>query len=523
MKKIVKNVETKSGNIMTHRSKEQISYNMSRIRGKGTALENALAEELDRRGLSTYTRNDKSVFGIPDFVFSAKKIAVFCDSEFWHGFDWENSKLKIKSNCDFWITKIERNILRDKEVNEKLNSEGWKVLRFWGEKIKKDVSGCVNEIERFLRAPLISPYRMIDLCSGIGGIRRGFERTGYFINVLSAEIDKFACKTYEHLFGENPYNDLTTENFKKLVERTPYEILLAGFPCQTFSRVGLKEGFKNEEKGQIFFHIAEIIRRTRPSVIFLENVDHLATHNEGKTFFEIINTLKQLQYKIIGVDEESGAYNPKDFIRNSRYFGVPQNRPRVYIIGFDRERFAPEKLNALPNKLPDGSNNALYANLNEVLEKEVDPKYYLSSGYLETLIQHRKRQKKKGNGFGFKIVNEPEITNPIANTLLASGGSGKERNLIFDPREEFAGMRIKSKKTPINDYGIRVMTPTEWGKLQGFINYAFINDAGKDCFSFPEGISDVQKYKQFGNSVTIPVIEVMAKFISECLEMLRIQ
>lgn len=127
------------------------------------------------------------------------------------------------------------------------------------------------------------PLNTIDLCAGIGGIRKGFEMTGHFRNVLSAEIDKFACMTYMHLYGDDANHDWTSDDFKELVERTPYDVLLAGFPCQTFSRAGLEEGFNNEEKGIIFNHIAEIIRRTRPRAIFLENVDNLVRHDKGNT------------------------------------------------------------------------------------------------------------------------------------------------------------------------------------------------------------------------------------------------
>ena len=115
------------------------------------------------------------------------------------------------------------------------------------------------------------PFRTIDLCAGIGGIRKGFEMTGDYVNVLSAEVDKYACLTYEHLYGENPNNDLTSEKFKNTVENTQYDVMLAGFPCQTFSRAGNEEGFNDEEKGIIFNHIAEIIERTRPRAVFLEN------------------------------------------------------------------------------------------------------------------------------------------------------------------------------------------------------------------------------------------------------------
>lgn len=118
------------------------------------------------------------------------------------------------------------------------------------------------------------PFKTIDLCAGIGGIRRGFEMTGYFENVLASEIDQFACMTYEHLYHEDAHHDLTTEEFKSLVEQTDYDILLAGFPCQSFSKAGLELGFADKTKGTIFYHIAEIIQRTRPRAIFLENVDN---------------------------------------------------------------------------------------------------------------------------------------------------------------------------------------------------------------------------------------------------------
>ena len=250
---------------------------------------------------------------------------------------------------------------------------------------------------------------------------------------------------------------MTSDEFKRQVENTEYGVLLAGFPCQTFSRVGLQEGFENEEKGKIFFHISDIIRRTRPFALFLENVDRLVTHNEGRTFKTIIETLvNDLGYYVIGVTKETDGtlkYAPKSFVRNSRDFGVPQNRPRTYIIGFDTERFAPERLAMLPTEMPCTRAGELYHDLNDVLEHDVPPRYYMASGYLETLIKHRERQEGKGYGFGYRIVNAKEIERPIANTLLATGGSGRERNLIYDPKEGIAGQIIKGKKTPLNDKG----------------------------------------------------------------------
>lgn len=368
-------------------------------------------------------------------------------------------------------------------------------------------------------------YRTIDLCAGIGGIRRGFEMTGNYKNVLSAEIDELACKTYEHLFGDNPRNDLTSSEFKEKVKQSKYDGLLAGFPCQTFSRVGLRLGFRDKTKGTIFFDIAEMIQQTQPKFVFLENVENLVRHDKGNTFQTIINILEnELGYKVIGTDISAYGqvtYNPGDFIRNSKDFGIPQNRPRVYIIAFNRKYYG-DHLRQIPNSLPTSrAEGNIYNHLADLLESgDILPKFFLSAGYLETLEKHKKRQSDKGYGFGMKIVNDPAIESPIASTLLATGGSGRERNLVLDPVNgvKYAGSTVVGKKTPINSKNIRTMTPREWGKLQGFVNYAFLNEDGTDAFSFPDLVSDVQKYKQFGNSVTIPVIETMASFISDCVD-----
>lgn len=510
---------------MAHKkTSDQISYNMSRIGNKNTTIEQLFENELRQRGLTTYVKNQKGIPGKPDFAFLTRKIAIFCDGDYWHGFNWEVNKETIHSNREFWIAKIEKNMARDARVNSSLAEQGWQVFRFWGHEIKNNLTQCVDKIEAALRIIPPPPYRTIDLCAGIGGIRRGFELTGQFTNVLSAEVDKYACKTYQHLFGDDPTNDLTTDEFKAKVINTEYDVLLAGFPCQSFSRVGKEEGFEDESKGKIFFHIAEIIQITRPMAFFLENVDRLVTHDNGESFRIILDTLvNKLGYYVIGADKSDSEIlikNPKKFIRNSRDFGVPQNRPRTYIIGFDTERFQIERLRTLPSEIPSGSEEKLYRDLNDLLDKNVEAKYYMASGYLETLIRHRARQEEKGYGFGYRIVNDPSIAHPIANTLLATGGSGRERNLIYDPRDGIAGIMIPTKKTPLNDKGIRTMTPSEWGKLQGFINYAFMDEYGHDGFSFPDGIPDVQRYKQFGNSVTIPVIKIMADFILDCINQL---
>lgn len=131
------------------KTKEQISFNMRQVKNKDSEIEIILRKELWRRGLR-YRKNVKTITGKPDIVFKGKKVAVFCDSEFWHGYDWEHRNLEIKSRREFWVPKIERNIKRDREVSEKLEAEGWIVLRFWGRQIKKNTAGCADIIERTL-------------------------------------------------------------------------------------------------------------------------------------------------------------------------------------------------------------------------------------------------------------------------------------------------------------------------------------------------------------------------------------
>ena len=135
---------------MDNHSPEQRHKNMKAIKSKDTKIEVMLRKELWARGLR-YQKNSKKVFGKPDIVFIGKKVAVFCDSEFWHGYDWDNKKKEFKSHQDFWIPKIEGNIARDKEVNDQLKRAGWTVLRFWGNDIKKNLQACADEIERTVK------------------------------------------------------------------------------------------------------------------------------------------------------------------------------------------------------------------------------------------------------------------------------------------------------------------------------------------------------------------------------------
>ncbi len=378
-------------------------------------------------------------------------------------------------------------------------------------------------------------YKTIDLCAGIGGIRQGFYRTGHYKNVLSAEVDEYAARTYEFVFGDDPRNDLTSEDFKKTAAEIEYDVLLAGFPCQPFSSQGNLEGFSDPTKGTIFFHITQIIERKRPKVIFLENVQNIVSHDKKKTIKVIIDTLeKKLNYKVVGVtrgDKGELFYNKDSFVRNTKDFGLPQNRPRAYFIAFDRELYgdlldSDEFANELPRGLSDRliHNPLLNKNLNDILEDSVDLHYYMSATYLETLEKHAKRQKENGNGYGYYILNSPEHQRTYANTILATGGSGKERNLVIQkmPAHTYKEAATLNKKGGLNTKNVRMMTPTEWGRLQGFIGYGFIDPRTKrEKFSFPDNVPESQQYKQFGNSVSISVIETMADFIYDQLHFLN--
>ncbi|MEQ9149823.1 MAG: DNA cytosine methyltransferase [Cytophagales bacterium] len=293
---------------------------------------------------------------------------------------------------------------------------------------------------------------------------------------MESEWDDKAKITYEANFGEVPFGDITLEGTKKYIP-DGFDILCAGFPCQAFSIAGKRGGF-NDTRGTLFFDVAEIIRRKRPKAIFLENVKGLFNHRSGRTLATILNVLRNdLDYFV-----------PEPKIINAKDFGTPQNRERIYIVGFDK------KLGISEFEYPEPLNqNVAFEDIKE--NNEVSVKYYLSTQYLKTLREHRKRHESKGNGFGFEIIPDDGTANAIV-----CGGMGRERNLVIDDRlTNF--QPITHIKGEVNREGIRKMTPREWARLQGF----------PDTFKIP--VADASAYKQFGNSVAIPAIQATAEVI----------
>lgn len=332
----------------------------------------------------------------------------------------------------------------------------------------------------------MNKLRSIDLFAGIGGIRLGFDKAfGDDIQtVFVSEWDKHAQKTYQENFSNVPEiaGDITQIDEKDI---PPFDICLAGFPCQAFSLAGQRMGFNDNYKGMcrgtLFQDVARICEYHKPKVIFCENVKGLVIHDKGRTFNIICSTFEELGYKVF--------YD----VLNSKNFGVPQNRERIYIVAF-KNNIAPDEF-IFPKRTDDTKR------IKDIIEvKPVPAKYYLSDVYVQTLKRHKARHVARGNGFGYEIREWEDVAGAIV-----CGGMGRERNLLIDKRQKNL-VPTTHIKGEINKEGIRKMTPREWARLQGF----------PDSYKLP--LADVHLYKQFGNSVTVNVIESIAKKIKEVLD-----
>ena len=328
-------------------------------------------------------------------------------------------------------------------------------------------------------APVQNPkFTFIDLFAGIGGMRIAFQKLGGKC-VFTSEWDKNSQQSYYENFGEMPFGDITKINETEVPN---HEILVAGFPCQAFSIAGFKGGFK-DTRGTLFFDVARILEEKHPDAFFLENVKGLKGHDKGRTIDVILRTLR----------DDLGYYVPDPQIMNARDFGVPQNRERIFIVGF-RNKAAANRF-SYPKPL------GVHTTIADILEKqEVSVKYYLSNQYLRTLINHRARHEAKGHGFGYEIIPNDGIANAIV-----VGGMGRERNLVVDKRlTNFTP--VTHIKGTVNKKGIRKMTPREWARLQGFPD------------KFKIVVADASSYKQFGNSVAVPAIQATGRALLKALE-----
>lgn len=313
--------------------------------------------------------------------------------------------------------------------------------------------------------PTNPKFQFIDLFAGIGGIRLAFQNLGGKC-VFTSEWDNYSKKTYEANFGEVPFGDITKISEKEIPD---HDILLGGFPCQPFSIAGVSKknalgrahGFLDETQGTLFFDVARIIKHKKPATFMLENVKNLVSHDKGKTFKVITETLKELGYSI--------HYKVLD----GKYF-VPQHRERIIIVGFRTAIFKGNETFQFP-KMED----VKFA-IKDILEKEVDSKYTLSDKLWNYLQEYAAKHKAKGNGFGYGLTD----LNGISRTMSARYYKDGAEILI-----------------PQNGKSPRRLTPRECARLQGF----------PDSFIIP--VSDNQAYKQFGNSVVSPLIQAVGKNI----------
>ncbi len=372
-----------------------------------------------------------------------------------------------KKGAIYFVKKVLKKEYPNKQVNQEVAEEALQYLIF---DLKKTVP---------FPAPIKTKFKFIDLFAGIGGFRLALQNLDGKC-VFTSEWDKYSKQTYKANFGEIPFGDITKHETKKHIPDN-FDILCAGFPCQAFSIAGKRGGFE-DTRGTLFFDVAEIIKKKQPKAIFLENVKGLRNHDKGKTLATILNVLR----------EDLNYYIPEPQILNAREFGVPQNRERIFIVGFRKDLGIDEF------KYPEPTNKNVI--LEDILEeKEVSVKYYLSTTYLQTLKNHRARHESKGNGFGYEIIPNKGTANAVV-----CGGMGRERNLVFDDRlTNFKPITNISGK--VNREGIRKMTPREWARLQGFPD------------NFKIVVSDAQAYKQFGNSVAVPAIQATAEKIIEKL------
>lgn len=317
-------------------------------------------------------------------------------------------------------------------------------------------------------------FTFIDLFAGIGGFRLAMQANGGRC-VFSSEWNKFAQATYAGNFGEIPYGDITQEATKQAIP-AGFDILCAGFPCQPFSIAGVSKknslgretGFKDKTQGTLFFDVADIIERFRPRAFFLENVKNLVSHNKGNTFRIIQQTIEELDYSLHYLVMDGKSY-------------VPQHRERIMMVGFDRRIFHGEEI----FNFPDQGEPAMH--IRDILQENVGPKYTLSDKLWTYLQNYAQKHKAAGNGFGYGMVD----LDGISRTLSARYYKDGSEILI-----------------PQNEQNPRRLTPRECARLMG---YPENFDIGK--------VSEIQAYKQFGNSVVVPLITAVAREIINTLEL----
>lgn len=369
-----------------------------------------------------------------------------------------------------------------KQMHLRVDDALYEELNTYSVETEQSMQACVREAVAYYitdkkkkQIPVLkSQFTFIDLFAGIGGMRLAYENVGGRC-VYSNEWNKYSQQTYYANFVEQPEGDITKVDAKTIPD---HDILVAGFPCQPFSIAGVskkislgrKTGFEDKTQGTLFFDVCRILKEKRPKAFMLENVKNLKSHDKGRTFKTILESLDELKYKVF-----FAVLDGQNF--------VPQHRERIIIVGFDMERYGDDiefDFDITPvNPKPV---------MRDILEKKVDDKYTLSDNLWTYLQNYAAKHRAAGNGFGYGIA-------PL---------DGVSRTISARYHKDGSEILIAQKgKNP------RRLTPRECARLQGF----------PESFVIP--VSDTQAYRQFGNSVVVPLIENVAKLIVEKIDLLE--
>lgn len=381
-------------------------------------------------------------------------------------------KLTKKEKSD--IVCAIRDFLSRKEMRQKINISEWS-----DEQLLKAAEDPAQYgfFDHFFDVPFPAPekpkFTFIDLFSGMGGFRLAMQAQGGKC-VFSSEWNPYSQRTYFANFGEMPFGDITKESTKKYIP-SKFDVLCAGFPCQPFSIAGVSKkrslgrdtGFKDKTQGTLFFDVADIISRHRPKAFYLENVKNLTSHDKGNTFRVIKETLEELNYSIHYEVMDGQTY-------------VPQHRERIMIVGFNNDLFHGKEVFSFPEQ------HQSTHTVKEILDSEVDCKYTLSDKLWSYLQKYAEKHRAKGNGFGYGLVNLDGITRTLSARYYKDGSE------ILIPQG--------NGKNP------RKLSPRECARLMGY----------PDQYRLDQ-VSDVQAYRQCGNSVIVPLITAVSHQIIQTI------
>lgn len=361
-----------------------------------------------------------------------------------------------------------------KQMHLRVDDSLYEKLNTYSVEAEQSMQACIREAIAFYitdkkRKQLFGrnfSFTFIDLFAGIGGMRLAYEKAGGKC-VYSNEWNKYSQQTYYANFGEMPEGDITQVDEKGIPD---HDILVAGFPCQPFSIAGVskknsmgkKTGFEDKTQGTLFFDVCRILKEKKPKAFMLENVKNLKGHDKGRTFKTILESLDELNYKVFYAILDGQNY-------------VPQHRERIVIVGFDMERYG-NNINFEFDITPAEPKPVM----RDILDKEVDEKYTLSDNLWTYLQNYAAKHKAAGNGFGYGIAPLDGVSRTI------SARYHKDGSEILISQEG---------KNP------RRLTPRECARLQGF----------PESFVIP--VSDTQAYRQFGNSVVVPLMADVAELV----------